>query len=923
MESLYGLCEYGISVYTIRLLMKKKITPEELLINAEESLSDLWNKNSIKMKKIVSIIENNPNVFKTDTLYKLDECNLSVTLIDKMINKGIKPENIETITKKDLMNKFKFGDVISNKIMKSLLEYRMKNTEDYDFKSLYGLCEYGVSIGTVRLLKEKEITPEMLCENAEEVLSDLWNKNSKKKEIITNIIKNNKNVFEIETLYKLDEYNLSLTIIKKLIEKGIKIENLKELTKQDLMYKYHFKEYESKKIIECMEKYERMNRKDTKYDYIDFLANYIKEKTRNQPINKSILKKKIASETKYPLEIFENDIERLKEKGKIEEYTYGIRYVFPTLLERINSLKKENYKEILIERFSGKTLESIGEKRNITRERVRQIVRNGCKSINTIYEEKYLDAFCQYNFDNQEFQLLFKTDNMVYYYFKENYKPGNLDIFEYIKNNNVSKEIEEKIYKKYNTIIYLGERIKLTKIDIVNVYLKNLKSPTRIENIIKELNEVFIENGLEKHNKRALEAIVDRNNNAIATINKKYRGYDLVNIDKKIISKLEEIFNLKKGYYSTLMVFNTYKDFFEEIDIKDEYELHDMIRKKLNPSYNMKFERMPNFIIGEIDKKQFFYNEILKYAPINIEDFLDYMEEDYGHKRETLRAYLQREFPYNLNQNIITVEYPKFNENQIQILKQRFTEEIYNKEETLDIIKELISNDFEKYFNKYNMNKINYKIVNNYVLRNDIKSIEECIKNRVMKNDFYEIENKFDTSSYYIVLRELELKSEIIKFNENSYITLKKLEEEGIKKEDIINYKKFIVDNIKEGKFFTITYIQNKYKLKEFEEYGFEDVFFESIIGSINGMKKISFSGTKVFCIREEKFLKTDFIREVVNYIGTIDIYKLKKLLKKIYGIIIEKEDLQQIINESDLYYDKIIEKVFRNKEEYYKEVYK
>ena len=269
------------------------------------------------------------------------------------------------------------------------------------------------------------------------------------------------------------------------------------------------------------------------------------------------------------------------------------------------------------------------------------------------------------------------------------------------------------------------------------------------------------------------------------------------------------------------------------------------------------------------------------------------------------------------------MEYPKFNENQIQILKQRFTEEIYNKEETLDIIKELISNDFEKYFNKYNMNKINYKIVNNYVLRNDIKSIEECIKNRVMKNDFYEIENKFDTSSYYIVLRELELKSEIIKFNENSYITLKKLEEEGIKKEDIINYKKFIVDNIKEGKFFTITYIQNKYKLKEFEEYGFEDVFFESIIGSINGMKKISFSGTKVFCIREEKFLKTDFIREVVNYIGTIDIYKLKKLLKKIYGIIIEKEDLQQIINESDLYYDKIIEKVFRNKEEYYKEVYK
>ena len=39
MESLYGLCEYGISVYTVRLLIEKNITPEELLVNAEEILS--------------------------------------------------------------------------------------------------------------------------------------------------------------------------------------------------------------------------------------------------------------------------------------------------------------------------------------------------------------------------------------------------------------------------------------------------------------------------------------------------------------------------------------------------------------------------------------------------------------------------------------------------------------------------------------------------------------------------------------------------------------------------------------------------------------------------------------------------------------------------------------------------------------------
>ena len=327
MESLYGLCEYGVSVHTIRFLIEKNITPELLLVNAEEILSKLWNKDSLKMRKIVSIINQNPNVFKLDTLYKLDECNLNLTLIENMISKGLKAENIETITKEELMNKFGFGDVISNKIMKSLSEYKRINNEEKDFKSLYGLCEYGVSIYTVRFLKGKNITPEMLSENAEEILSNLWNKESKKKKQIISIIENNKNVFEIKTVYNFDEYNLNLSIIEKLVNKGIKVENLINIPEQDLTDKYHFNKNESEKIVKCIERYKRFNKNSTKFNYIDFLADYIKKKTCNQPINKYTIKEKIISETNYPVEEYENDIERLKENGIIEEYPYGIRYV--------------------------------------------------------------------------------------------------------------------------------------------------------------------------------------------------------------------------------------------------------------------------------------------------------------------------------------------------------------------------------------------------------------------------------------------------------------------------------------------------------------------------------------------------------------------------------------------------------------------
>lgn len=792
-------------------------------------------------------------------------------------------------------------------------------------KSLYGLCEHGISIYTVRFLQEQNITPEMLLINGNEILSKIWNNNSKKMKDILAIIEKHNNVFEEQTLYQLDEFNLSLSIIEKMIQKGISIEEINNISKKNLMDKYCFGNVISDKIMKSILNYKNDITKfrEDKFDYKNYLAEYIRNCTEHKIVEKYIIKKDLSNETNYPIERFENDFEGLKREEIIEELVNGIRYKFPTLKERINNIEKENYREILLERFSGDTLENIGKKRNLTRERIRQVISNACNKIGPIYEEKYLDFFCTYNFDDKEFEILFKTDNMVYYYFKEMYPQGEHDVFEYLKNNNVSKEQEEKIYKKYNTIIYMGEIVKLNKQDIINTYLKNLKESTNIEQIQMELNQVFIENNLEEHNLRALDAIIDRSNYVIGSINRKYRSYNLENIDNKVKAKLEEILKLDKGFYSTLMILREYKDFFEEIDIRDEYELHNMIRKLIPNINDVTMERMPNFIVGNIDKKQFFYNEILKYAPINIDNFLSIMEEEYGHKQETLKAYILKEFSYNLNENMIVVEYPKFDEKIINKLKPYFTEEIYNKNEVLNVFCKFININFEQYFNTYNIDKLNYKIVNNYILRKNQKSIDDCIKNRVMKQDFYEIEDKFNTSTYYLVLSELENKLEIIKFNENCYITIDKLEKEGIKKEDLISYRNFIIGNIGERKFFTIKYLETKYCLKQFEEYGFENEFYESIIGSIDRIKKIRFCGTKVFCIRNENFSKSDFVYTIVDEIGTIDIYKLKDLLRKEYGIIVTKEDLQQTIMESDLCYDKMLERVFRNKEEYYMEVYK
>lgn len=793
-------------------------------------------------------------------------------------------------------------------------------------KSLYGLCEYGISLNTVRYLESRNISAEMLLLDSENVLSEIWNKESKKKNEIIDIIKKDSNVFGINSVYELNKYGLSLALIEKIRKLGLTMNELNNIGKSQLINKYHFGNVVSDKILIAVINYKQNINNEKNYDYSEYLLNYIKSKTEMSYISIERLKEKLSLETNYPIEFFYSDIEKLKNQGKIDKRLQEVRYNFPKLSEKINMLDNAQKYSIIKERLSGATLETIGKKHNITRERVRQIVEKIYKKIGDVYENIYVEDFLNYDFSLDEFEIIFNESKEVYNFLKDKTKNNRLnkkDIFEYLKYNDIPELKEKEIYQKYNTIIFDGERIILNKNNIINVYLKNLKESKTMDEISNELNLIFEKYGLERYGNRALEALLDRDNNCIGSIKRKYRYFDFENIDNKIIDKIKNMFKIENGYYSTLMIFNNYKDFFEEIDIQDEYELHNLIRKFPIEIDNVKLERMPNFKVGNINKRDFFYNEILEYAPININDFLKIMEEEYGHKELSLKNYISKNYPYNINGLNLITNYVRLSDKEINLIKSELNDILYHKNEFLKIMERKLKKDCKKYINTYNIKKLGYKIINNYIIQENQKSIDECLKNKILSKDFYELEDKYATSTYYFVLNNLETNLDIVKFNNDLYITIKKMNEVGITKEDLINYRNFINKILKENEYFTIKYLEKKHYPNKLEKYGFEDDFYESIIGKMDRIKKIRFSGVKVFCKRNSRFTKIDFITDLINNIGIIDIYKLKNFLYSDYGIIVSKENLQEIIYESDLYYSKILEKVFRNKEEYYREVYK
>ena len=100
-----------------------------------------------------------------------------------------------------------------------------------------------------------------------------------------------------------------------------------------------------------------------------------------------------------------------------------------------------------------------------------------------------------------------------------------------------------------------------------------------------------------------------------------------------------------------------------------------------------------------------------------------------------------------------------------------------------------------------------------------------------------------------------------------------------------------------------------------------DDCFYESIILA----DRINFSSTKfglqrLFCKGKEAVF-TDFLYRLLEELESIDILDLEELLADKYGFKIKHDKLMETIKETNLYYDKIMEKIYIDYDTYFAEV--
>ena len=639
-----------------------------------------------------------------NSLYDLCDYGYKIKDILKLKKCGIDVRDICTGKKN---NKYK-----CDKLYYNAQRIFRKHNNVFKRDSIYELYEYGISAAIIDSIRLK-VTIQDFRNYSDKDLKERYNiKYStilkiRKCGYFNDILKYSKNDNEKDEIVKLKDYGVTQASINKILYNDIQLNELLSWNIDVIIKKLNISNPTACKLENALERYRIKNniRKPLK----KALPEYLQSKSKYSYINIE----KIYNEFQdYDKKEIEDTLEELVYTGIIKKKDILYRYNFLQLKTIIGLIKEEKLKDMVNLKLQGKNFQEIGDKYRITRERARQIVGKFIFN-NIVQEDIYKNIVEEYNFSKNEFLIIFESSGEVYEYLKYKYGKygfGEKTIEEFLENypEYFNEEKNEKLLAMNKEIIYNNCKIKLNYTEIIKAYVKKIKQQKNLKDILKELNMDFEKLELQPINGRYLEERLAKIDNVICGAGRKYKYFDYINISEEKRVLLQNMLNkLPDGYYSTLKLFKENESFFKSINIADEYEVHNLLRKLYDGKISkVTFSMMPSFLIGDVDVEPFFFELIKQYEPIDMTEFLNIVEKRYGHKKNHVRNILKKYFDNYITLEKINIKTLEFNEKEIILIKQKMKKELYNIESFYNILKQFYKDKYLEYINNTNLNKL-------------------------------------------------------------------------------------------------------------------------------------------------------------------------------------------------------------------------
>ncbi len=665
---------------------------------------------------------------------------------------------------------------------------------------------------------------------------------------------------------------------------------------------------------------------------------------------------------------------QLLARGELEYVDFRCYRVYPRFADVMEECPKltEKHRSILRRRLQGETLDSIGRDLNMTRERIRQLsiksvenVRNWQlrKQINEIlyankansdnkrpdpatglksflFDEDYYRYFYgTYEFDGEAAEQWFGISQASLRYLSVVIKSrGTEPLDNALEDRNLDTGLRQRIrnYLNRDKLFLDGQWIPKKRGELERYYIEHFcMQDVSFQEFRTRFNAFLREQGIPYDEKiyETDETANSRKNHLsdarflLWKYGEKFRAYDIEGRDYAALFSELGFDALENIELSTQKLVADHPEILARYDIRDQYELHNLLRKVLPEGsfHDFSIKRTPNICFGSFDRDAAILDLMISHAPISQADLAELIHDEYGYDVATvIGTYLTTLSDY-YHQGVYRVEPKTMPENRREALRDALDEDFYYLDDLKRLYLRTVSGADPEEINPFNLKQLGFNVYSRYVLRG-YSSLNEYFYKLLMQKDLQditELRRRFTyVQAFSITLNDLKHSMVIVEYEPNRIITFRKLAAAGVTRESIQEFCNAVWEYVEPDVYFSAASLRQAGFESELYDLGFSDWFYANLLltdprfsfGVIFKSIILKKGNDDVTC----RSFETSLIREA----GSIDVYDLLTLMEETYGCTVsDRLDLIYKVKDGEVYYDRYLDRLYDSEERYQREL--
>lgn len=674
------------------------------------------------------------------------------------------------------------------------------------------------------------------------------------------------------------------------------------------------------------------------------------QKDRFEGIGYREIQNRLNLPSEISAERLKEAIGRLIAKKKLEYVDFRCYLVHETFA---NALKRcpfigQREKELVYKRLENRTLEELGQEACLTRERIRQIIGKTVSKLRAWYlgesgtdlfdEDYYVYFYQTYAFDKKTGSEWFGLNTQTECYLDiVSSKRENKKLEAALEDEQLDYSLKVKIqnYLNRDKLFIDGQWVEKNKASIENYLVREwCREDVTFDQFVLIYQKFLEQEEIDDPSLQYTEEVYKSRKNKLRGSdfllwkqNELLRYYDIQSRD---FSELLQVLNLES--YENIDVTTThfmelFPDLMDKYDIRDQYELHNLLRKLIPEGsyHNIRFGRMPMIHFGRFDRNSAIFDLIVENSPISAEELCAILHDEYGFNEAVSMGTYLVPFAEYYHQGFYSVDQKEMSPDRRSALSASLDNDFYYLDEVRKQYKLLFADANLEEINPMNLKRMGFSVFSRYVLKN-YPSLDAYFTDLLTKEevtDFAQLRLRYG----YVVtfsqsLVTLKRAKEVFEFEPNHLVSIRRIKKLGVSKEDLNAFCNQVYEFV-EDRSFNIRSLMEEGFASPLFELGFSDMFYNDILSMDGRFYYSSFYKTTVLSKKKKDIVMSTFLKEVVSENNGIDVYDLISELEHRYGCVVpDRWDLIYSAQQAGCYHDKIMDRLYVSKDAYYKDVY-